>query len=139
MKKTILIFVCFFGFTAFPISKKKSDYNHSNNVNLATTLEAVLVVGNIQESTKSAIKEMDEIALLFVKNGVKVTKFYDKNANWESIKTASKTASFFVYQGHGTTLGLNGESGGLVISDFIYAKQIYDELKLNKNCLVLFE
>ena len=38
------------------------------------------------------LKKMNEVALIFEKNKIKVTKFYNKNTNWEAIKTAAKTA-----------------------------------------------
>jgi hypothetical protein len=128
-----------FGFIATPNTTKFIKSNYSSVVNLKPSLEAVLVVGNTEESTKSAIKQMDGLAIIFTNNGVKVTKFYDKNTNWEDIKAAAKTASFFVYAGHGSNLGINYATGGLCLKEFIYTKQILEEFKLKKNALVLFK
>lgn len=139
MKKVILVLIFgLFGFLSFSKSNTLAAYKYSAKT-LNSTLEAVLVVGNTEESTKSAISEMDSLALIFIKSGVKVTKFYDKNTNWESIKAAAKTASFFVYAGHGSNLGINGVTGGLCLKEFIYTKQILEELRLRKNALVLFK
>ena len=134
---TILVFGLF-GFSKSPKSDTLAELKHSAKVS-NSPLEAVLVVGNTEESTKSAMIEMDSLALIFIKNGVKVSKFYDKNTNWESIKAAAKTASFFVYAGHGSTLGINGATGGLCLKKFIYTKQILEEFQLKKNALVLFK
>ncbi|MGV1011327.1 MAG: hypothetical protein ACOYBS_02675 [Flavobacterium sp.] len=134
---TILLFGLF-GFSKFPKSNTLAEFKRSAKV-LKSPLEAILVVGNTQESTKSSISQMDSLALIFIKNGVKVTKFYGNNTNWESIKTAAKTASFFVYAGHGSNLGINGVTGGLCLKEFIYTKQILEELRFRKNALVLFK
>jgi len=97
-----------------------------------------LVVRNTEEGTLASISEMDETALIFEKNGIKVSTFYDKNTNWEAIKKVAKTASFFVYSGHGSTMGINGRIGGLCLNNMISSQQIIAELKLKKNALVLF-
>lgn len=140
MKKVILVFVfSLFSLAAIPQKNSLAKFNKSLNGNNLSNLEAVLVVGNTEESTKSAIEEMNSLALVFIKNGIKVTKFYDKNTNWESIKVAAKTASFFVYDGHGSTLGINGATGGLCLNKFISTEQILADLRLKKNALVLFK
>ncbi len=135
----IIIVFALFGFKSISKTNSLVEHNCSHKVNFQVPLEAVLVVGNTEESTKSAMSQMDTLANIFIKNGVKVTKFYDKNTNWEAIKAASKTASFFVYAGHGSTLGLNGASGGFCLKEFIYTKQILEEFQLKKNALVLFK
>jgi hypothetical protein len=66
-------------------------FNQFKNNLIATPLEAVLVVGNTEESTATAIKDMDKLALIFQNNGIKVTKFYNSNTNWKAIKMAAKT------------------------------------------------
>lgn len=140
MRKVILVLVfAIFGFKSISKTNSLAEFNYSAKDNLNAPLEAVLVVGNTEESTKSAMSQMDTLANIFIKNGVKVTKFYDKNTDWEAIKAASKTASFFVYAGHGSTLGLNGASGGFCLKEFIYTKQILEEFHLKKNALVLFK
>ena len=79
----ILVSIMSFGFNQF-----------KNNI-IESPIEAVLVVGNTEESTASAIKDMNKLALIFQNNGIKVTKFYNRDTNWEAIKMAAKTASFF--------------------------------------------
>jgi hypothetical protein len=135
----IIIVFALFGFKSISKTISFEEFKYSTKDNIKASLEAVLVVGNTEESTKSAMSQMDTLANIFIKNGVKVTKFYDKNTNWEAIKAASKTASFFVYAGHGSTLGLNGASGGFCLKEFIYTKQILEEFQLKKNALVLFK
>lgn len=140
MRKVILVIVfALFGFKSISKTNSLVEHNCSYTVNFQVQLEAVLVVGNTEESTKTAIREMDSLALIFTYNKVKVSKFYDKNTNWEAIKAASKTASFFVYAGHGSNLGINGATGGLCLKEFIYTKQILEEFQLKKNALVLFK
>jgi hypothetical protein len=133
----LLILTLFFGLNSKATSLQ--NFKNSNIKNLNTQLEAVLVVGNIEESTKEAIIEMDSLALIFIKNRVKVSKFYDKNTNWNDIKAAAKTANFFVYAGHGSNLGINGTTGGLCLNEYIYTKQILEEFRLRKNALILFK
>lgn len=89
-------------------------FSPSNGPLKTTLLEAVLIVGNTENSTASSIKEMNALTLIFTNRGIKVTKFYNRNINWEAIKSASITASFFVYSGHGSTMGINCKTGELV-------------------------
>lgn len=114
-------------------------FNSSTKVDLDSQLEAVLIVGNIEENTTASIKKMNQVALIFEKYGIKVTKFYNRNTSWEVIKTAAKTASFFVYSGHGSTMGVNGNTGGLCLNKMISTEQILKELQLKKNAIVLFK
>ena len=114
-------------------------FSPSNSPLKTTLLEAVLIVGNTENSTASSIKDMNAMALIFEKRGIKVTKFYNRNTNWETIKKAAKTASFFVYSGHGSTMGINGKTGGLCLNQMITTKQILEELQLKKNAVVLFK
>lgn len=102
-------------------------------------LKAVLIVGPSEGRTQKDFEEMDEIAELFQKKGVKVEKFYDEKADWEKIKIASKGAGFFVYAGHGSTLGEGGKTGGLCLKTQISSKEIIDGLKLRKNAIVIFK
>jgi hypothetical protein len=129
MKLVVALFLTplIFGFGSFKNSKKSSP------------LEAVLIVGNTEKGTASSIKDMNALALIFENRGIKVTKFYDRNTNWEAIKNAAKTASFFVYSGHGSTMGINGKTGGLCLNQMISTKQILEELQLKKNAVVLFK
>lgn len=102
-------------------------------------LKAILVVGNNQAGTADAIKSMNNVAAVLTKNNVEVQKFYDNNANWEDIVAASKGASFFIYNGHGSKMGENGKAGGLCIKSMVSSEQIIKELQLKKNAFVLFQ
>lgn len=102
-------------------------------------LKAILVVGYQEDGTKEAMKSIDELADFFTKKGIKVEKFYDSKADWEKIKTAAKGANFFVYRGHGTSLGDNGDPGGLCIAQRISSKTIEQDLKLAPNALIIFK
>jgi len=136
--KVVIVFA-FFGISLSSQAITSAGFNYSSKVNLDTPLEAVLVVGNTESGTASSIKKMNEVALIFEKNKIKVTKFYNRNTNWEAIKTAAKTASFFVYSGHGSTMGINGNTGGLCLNKMISTEQILKELQLKKNAVVLFK
>ena len=129
MKKTVLaislILLCFFGFTTGNKNTEK--------------LKAVLIVGHQEDGTSSAISSMDKVADLFEKNNVITKKFYDKNAQWKKIIEASKDASFFVYSGHGSNLGINGCTGGLCIESRVTSQELIDELKLKENAIVIFK
>lgn len=102
------------------------------------TLKAILIVGSSEDDNESNIEEMNKIADFLVANKVMVHRFYDKKADWEMIKIAAVNANFFMYSGHGSTLGENGSSGGLCINSLVNSEQIVSELKLSKNCIVLF-
>ena len=127
--KVILSFALF-GISLSSQSITLVEFNHSAKVNLDIPLEAVLVVGNTESGTASSIKKMNEVALIFENQGIKVTKFYNRNTNWEAIKMAAKTASFFVYSGHGSAMGINGNTGGLCLNKMITTEQILNELQL---------
>ncbi|MBK6834273.1 MAG: hypothetical protein IPG89_08380 [Bacteroidetes bacterium] len=102
-------------------------------------IKAVVVVGPVEESTKSFITEKKELVLFLRSIGVQVTEFYHPNAKWNDIVEASKGANIFIYSGHGSTMGENGGAGGLCVTDGLYsAESITNEIKLAKNALVLF-
>lgn len=100
---------------------------------------ALLLVGHQEDGTSAAIQEMNKIADLFQANGVGVYKFYDYNARWEDVKRVSSECSFLVYSGHGSTLGVQGQVGGLIISPSVSTEMLISELKLKNNSLVLFK
>jgi hypothetical protein len=129
MKLVVALFLTplIYGFSSFKNSEKSAH------------LEAVLIVGNTEKGTASSIKDMNALALIFEKRGIKVTKFYNRNTDWKAIKRATKTASFFVYSGHGSTMGINGKTGGLCLNQMITTKQILEELQFKKNAVVLFK
>jgi hypothetical protein len=121
---SLIFFHSFFGFS------------QSRNV---SALKAILVVGHQEDGTEKAIQEMDKIADLFVSRGITVSRFYDERAIWSDIVTASKEASFFVYSGHGTTLGENNNYGGLCVKSFVSSSMLMQNLRLKKNAVVLFQ
>ena len=100
---------------------------------------ALLLVGHQEDGTSAAIQQMDKIADLFLSNNVGVYKFYDDNANWEDIKRVAGECSFLVYSGHGSTMGIQGQIGGLIISPSVSTETILRELRLKSNSLVLFQ
>ena len=100
---------------------------------------AVLIVGYQEETTASSIDQADDIASLLLKNNFKIHKFYDEDANWESIKKILPEASIVLYDGHGTHLGLDGEFGGLAISNFISGQKIVDDIHFTHKPLILFQ
>jgi hypothetical protein len=102
-------------------------------------LKAVLIVGPQEDGTEYAIYKMENLAKEFQKYNVIVYKFYDENAIWDSIVPKAKIADFFVYSGHGTSLGLNGESGGLVLTNFISVERMHSDLKFAKHPAILFQ
>ena len=104
-----------------------------------TNLEALLIVGHLEDGTSSAMKRMDVIANLFIENGVKVHKFYDDEANWDEITKVSENCNFLVYRGHGSNLGTNGNAGGICINSMVSTFKLMQELKLKDNALVLFK
>ena len=64
-------------------------------------LKAVIIVGDLQDGTAEAIKEMEEVHSFFKSKNVIVKTFYHPKKSWKDIVKASKDASFFVYSGHG--------------------------------------
>jgi hypothetical protein len=109
-----------------------------NNSNFGK-LKAVLVVGPQEDGTASAIASMDEIAGFFREKGVSVYCFYGEKADWTKIQEAANGANFFIYSGHGTTLGGEGKVGGLCLTSTISATEMTAKLKLHKNAMVLFK
>jgi len=113
--------------------------NAQNNPKQYPNLKAVLIVGYQEDNTSSAIKNMDAIAVMFMKYGIKVSKFYNKKAKWEDIKVVAKDADFFVYSGHGTNLGKDRRPGGLVLTEGVSTDKMLKELSFTKNPLILFQ
>ena len=102
-------------------------------------MKAVLIVGPLQDGTRSAMKEMDKLAALFKEQGVATQTFYDNGAKWDLIKTAAKGAHFFVYSGHGIYGGEGGTAGGLCIKEWVFAETLIEELELHPGALVIFK
>ena len=101
-------------------------------------LKAVIIVGDIQDGTISAIKEMEEIHSFFKSKNVHVSTFYHPRTNWKDIVRASKDASFFVYRGHGI-IWPNGKYGGLDLNEAISSEEIINDLRLKANAIVIFK
>lgn len=96
---------------------------------------AVCIIGS---DTTPDYQSMNSIVSLLQRNGYTVYKFYDPNNKWAEIKNAAHEASIIVYSGHGTTMGIDGSYGGLVIDDFISGQRIAKELQLNRKALVIY-
>ena len=96
---------------------------------------AVCIIGS--DSTPD-YQSMNSIVSLLERNGYFVHKFYDPNNQWDGIKRVASDATVFVYSGHGTTMGIDGSYGGLVIDDFISAKRIANELKFKHKALIIY-
>jgi hypothetical protein len=69
---TILVFALF-GFYKSTYEITLVEFNSSAKVDLDVSLEAVLVVGNTEEGTASSIKKMNQVALIFENQGIKVS------------------------------------------------------------------
>lgn len=132
----ILIFALFIG-TLNNTAVEKIEKAPAEDFDL--NLQAVLIVGHIEDATKKAIDEMDKMASLLKKNRVKVHTFYDAKADWEGIKKVAPNCSFFIYSGHGSSMGLEGKTGGLCIKSTISTETMLKELRLRKNAMVLFQ
>lgn len=132
---TTLIFV-FFTLFAFAGNGGGSG---SQDKRAFSTMHAVLVVGPQEDGTREAMRKMDAVAAVFQKQGVKVHKFYNTNADWEEIKKVSPQANFFVYSGHGGTRGGGGKSGGLTLTTSVGSREILEELKLADKAMVIFK
>lgn len=100
---------------------------------------AILVVGHQEDGTKKAMSEMDSIAKLFEKNGIGLYRFYDAAASWHKIIKIAPRCHFFVYSGHGTRLGSDGNPGGLCLTSTISSQHIQENLQLKDHALVLFK
>jgi flavodoxin len=107
--------------------------------NQLSGMKAILIVGDQQEGTSSAIAEMNELASLFTQNGIYVYKFYDENTDWEKIINVSRDCSFFVYSGHGSNQGIGGAVGGLALNEMISTNKLMSTLRLKNNAMVLFK
>ena len=107
--------------------------------NYGSGLHALLVVGHQEDGTGKAIARMNEIARLLEENKVVVHKFYDDQAIWNNIIKIAPRCSFFVYSGHGSNLGIDGETGGLCLTSMISTSILIKHLKLKNNALVVFQ
>ena len=103
------------------------------------SLKAILIVGHQEDGTGNAMKNMDKIADVFLENGVSVHKFYDDKANWEKIIETAKECSFFVYSGHGSHMGEDGNVGGICINSMVSSSELMNKLSLKENALVIFK
>ena len=112
-------------------------FGNAQSTTTKTQKEAVLIVGD--DAPTEYKSRMEELAVILEAKKYKVYRFYSPNNKWEDIKKAALNASFFIYNGHGTTLGMNGGYGGLVIQEFISAQRIKDELKFNRNPVVIYQ
>jgi hypothetical protein len=130
MDARLIACICFCFLGSFSILAQSSSEN---------TLKAILIVGHQEDETQDAIKDMDKVANLFEEHSISVFRFYDEKANWKEIVKASKDCQFFVYCGHGSEMGENGNAGGICINTMVSSAQLISELKLKENALVLFQ
>lgn len=100
--------------------------------------EAICIIGSGNIINEESESQVENIALLLEEQHYKVHRFYDPNNEWEAIKKASLNASLFIYRGHGTHGGIDGEFGGIVIDQFVSGETIASELKFNLKPLVIF-
>jgi hypothetical protein len=100
---------------------------------------AVLVVGPQEDGTQDAIYEMKKIGVYLKSQGVHLKTFYGNNANWNEIRKAANGASFFIYSGHGGSLGENGNAGGLFLTNSVSSQDIVNDLHLKRNSVVIFK
>ncbi len=113
-----------------------SVYGQNNN---SGKLKAVLVVGHQEHLTQSSIQDMNKIARIFSENDIEVYKFYDKKAVWKDIVKVAKDCSFFIYSGHGSSQGKDGNAGGICITSVVSTKELISSLRLKENALVIFK
>lgn len=102
-------------------------------------LKAILIVGHQESLTKMAIEDMNKIANLFSEKGVVVYKFYDEKADWNQIIKVAKNCNFFIYSGHGSRMGENGNAGGICINSMVSSSELMKTLRLKENALVVFQ
>ena len=100
-------------------------------------LKAILIVGNLQDGTRSAIEDMEEIHTFFKNKNVKVSTFYYPKTKWEDIVKQAKDANFLVYAGHGVKW-FDGKYGGFSLNKRISSKDIINDLKLKSNAINFF-
>ncbi len=142
MRNTVIILIfVLFGCVLFAQNQINAAGNRSKAATLQKlypSLKAVLIVGPLGGLTPTSIDRMDELVALFHSKGVETACFYNKETDWEKIKTAAKQANFFIYAGHGSIMGEGGKSGGLCLNEMISSKQIIDELHMRPNAMVIF-
>ena len=143
LKSTLPVFLLavfsLFGFARPDTSVKSGGLQSPANQTQLASLSAVLVVGPQEDGTLAAVESMEEIAELLTSYGVSVHRFYPENADWEKIKIAAKSANFFIYSGHGSTLGEGGKTGGLCLKTMVSNKKMMEELQLKDNAMVIFK
>lgn len=106
-----------------------------NDNSLEVPKVAVCIIGS---DTTPDYESMNRVVSLLERNGYTVYEFFDPNNHWNDIKKVASDATVFVYSGHGTTMGIDGGYGGLVIDDYITAKKIANELHFKHKALVIF-
>lgn len=133
----LILFGCF-AFHATQIYCKTTNVLQVDSTKF-NKLKAVLVVGHQEDGTQEAVSKMEGIATFLRSKKIKVICFYDTAAKWTNIVTAAKGAHFFIYSGHGTTLGENGNVGGFCVKSMVSSQKITEDLKLAKNAIVIFK
>ena len=113
--------------------KRKTEY--MSKTHNYSKFKAIIVIGNDIKTFN--VDDINKTQQIFKEKNITVKIFNQNENNWDSIVKESKGANFFIYTGHGTTLGYNHTVGGLVLNEFISSEQIEKELKLAPNAVVL--
>jgi hypothetical protein len=132
-RRRLMTLLLVFSVIVFSINQTISQENYTSG------LEALLVVGHQEDGTVSAIEKMDKIAGLLEESGIVVHAFYDDKAYWQDIKDIAPKCSFFIYSGHGSVLGEDGNAGGICINSMVSTETLIKELQLKNNALVIFK
>ena len=104
-------------------------------------LKAIIIIGPVDPIwDKGPISDKKEIAKYLRSIGVRVYEFYPPNDNWDEIVASSEGAHILIYNGHGSSYGINNGVGGLCLTKGIYSAQnILDNFKLHNNAIILFD
>jgi hypothetical protein len=128
--KEIVVLIFLVGFYS-NAQVQRNDFSGKNKI-------AVLIIGSEMDDLVFCERRMNEIALFLESSNYQVHKFYHPNNSWEEIKKVSNNASIFVYQGHGTELGIDGGYGGLVLDKYVSGEMIARELKFTNHPIIFF-
>ena len=98
---------------------------------------AVLIIG--MEAQDGVVESFNGYANLLTSKGIFVYKFYYPKASWEDIVPLANKCSFLLYSGHGcSNCGLDNQYGGMVINDFVSARDIVNDLHFENNPVIIY-
>ncbi|MEA3308738.1 MAG: hypothetical protein U9Q70_04395, partial [Chloroflexota bacterium] len=111
-------------------------------------LKAVVIVGDVGDSTESFKNDMDGAVTALQNHGVVVSKFYygDSTFTWSDIVAAATEANFMLYMGHGIWWGGTCPEpdlvGGFYLgnSEFVSPDQVRSDLagRLAEDAVMIF-